>query len=267
MNILSPSRLAWRAAGCPIPPYLVTDDTGSCSVCGQCISRGIALREIETPTMGAHADIFRFGSQHVCEACAWLFAAGKGAPGNFIVAGDHLEYTVISLESVVAAKRPWLAVLRDLIQLPADTQITGVMTTDVKPRLWPRMRLASVGAFGLYLHAGDYDVSEWREFNLAECLVITEALIPPLTAGFAKASLYFGLFRDHARASKRLGEVYAWEQILQPLRRSAAFLPALIAAGVTKGEKQDVKRNRSDCDPQPSTTGRHLPAPSQPGLF
>lgn len=190
--------------------------------------------------MGAHADIFRFRGRHVCPACAWLFAAGKGAPGNFVVAGASMEYVVISLESVVETKRPWLAVLRDLAQLPPDTPTTGVMTTDVKPRLWPRMRLSTVGAFGLFLHVPDYDISEWRAFDLNECLRIIQLLREPLLAGFAKASLYHGLWRDYARASKRPGDVMAWEAQLVHLRHSAAFLPALIAAGVTKGEKADV---------------------------
>lgn len=217
--------------------------------------------------MGAHADIFRFGGKHVCRACAWLFAAGKGAPGNFVVAGESLEYAVISLESVVETKRPWLSILRELATLDPVTPSTGVMTTDVKPRLWPRMRLASIGAFGLYLHVPDYDVSEWRPFSLAECLAITTVMQPPLADGFAKASLYFGLFRDYTRASKRLDESAAWERDLSNIRRSPAFLPALIAAGVTKGEKLDVKCSRTDRHVESTPTGGHQPPETQPGLF
>ena len=264
---MTPSQLSWAAAGNPIPALPAVLGDCICSVCGGQDTSSIALVDIETPTMGAHSDIFRYGGKYVCRACAWLFVAGKGAPGNFVVAGSRIEYTVISLESVVETKRPWLHVLRDLAQMDPAMPTTGVMTTDVKPRLWPRMRLATIGAFGLYLHALDYDVSEWRSFGMAECLAITEAMHAPLIAGFAKASLYFGLYRDYARASKRLDEVADWERDLSPLRRSPAFLPALIAAGVVKGDKHDVKRNQPNCHTEPTSAGSHQSAPSQPGLF
>lgn len=264
--MISPSQLAWNAVGSPEVAGSVTGPA-LCSVCGSADSSSVPLCAIETPTMGAHADIFRYGGQSVCRACAWLFAAGKGAPGNFVVAGTSLEYAVISLESVVETKRPWLHILRDLATLDLSTPTTGVMTTDVKPRLWPRMRLATVGSFGLYLHAPDYDVSQWWEFSLAECLAITETMQAPLVAGFAKASLFFGLFRDYARTSKRLDETAAWERDLSNLRRSPAFLPALIAAGITKGEKHDVKCNRTDRHVESAPAGSHQPAETQPGLF
>jgi hypothetical protein len=95
---------------------------------------------------------------------------------------------------------PWIEVLADIAAMPGNTPVSGVMTTDVKPRLWPRARLATVARFGLYLHAGEYDVSEWREFILPDCLDLIGKMIAPLTAGYAKTSLYHGLFRDHARS-------------------------------------------------------------------
>lgn len=164
------SQLAWTAAGSPAHGYASECASTICATCAMPISDGVHLSEIETPTMANHADYFRFGSKHVCHACAWLYGLGKGRPGNYIATPSVLEFVVISLESVVADKRPWLAVFRDLVQLPGDTPAAGVMTTDVKPRLWPRVRLATIARFGLYLHAPDYDVSEWRAFDLHVCL-------------------------------------------------------------------------------------------------
>lgn len=233
---MTPSQFAWHAAYCPPHGYPVDEACGAaCATCGQRIGRGVPLHAIETPTTANHADYFRFGSRHVCYACAWLFAAGKGRPGNYVAANGRLEYTVISQDSVVADKRPWSRVLPELAALPAETPVAGVMTTDVKPRLWPRTRMATIGAFGLYVHAPDYDVSEWRAFGLAACLECIALMRPPLAAGYAKASLWHSLLRDHARASRAPEQALAWDAALRPHRGQPHYLPALIAAGIAKG--------------------------------
>ena len=179
-----------------------------------------------------------------------------------------MEYAVISLESVVADKRPWIEVLSDIAALPPETPVAGVMTTDVKPRLWPRVRLATVGRFGLYVHAGDYDVSEWREFSLPKCLDLIGKMIAPLKAGYAKASLYHGLFRDHARSSRDPARALEWDVQLAAHRSQPHFLPALIAAGVTKESKKDVKpAARPAINTQPAATSGNQHGATQFGLF
>lgn len=242
-RIKSPSQLAWTAAGNPAHGLRVIDNEGVCAVCATRVIKCVALDEIETPTTSDHANIFRHSRDGVCEACAWLFMAGKGRPGNYIATPDRMEYAVISLESVVADKRPWLAILRELATRASDTPVCGVMTTDVKPRLFPRTRIATIGTFGLYVHALDYDVSEWRAFDLPRCLEIIEAMLPALAAGFAKRAVFGGLLSDHARASADIAGAVSLETTLASMRGDPAFLPALIAAGVTKEDKKDVKRN------------------------
>jgi hypothetical protein len=219
--------------------------------------------------MANHADYFSNGTKHVCRACSWLFASGKGRPGNFLACGNQFELLVISLESVVADKRPWMIALSELAGMPPETPVTGVMTTDVKPRLWPRARLATVGSFGLYVHAPDYDVSGWREFDLTACLAAIEVMRGPLRAGFAKASVYHGLFRDYARVCRDPAQAAEWDNLLTRHRREAHFLPALIAAGTTQEEKKDVKLTvaKPDGNPKPATTGGNQPAETQFGLF
>lgn len=240
---MSPSKISWMGAGNPDHAFKKTVFTGHCATCGGVIDGdAVHVGEIDNPTFSNHADFFRFGGLHVCPACAWLFCAGKGKPGNYVATPESFESTVISMESVVACKRPWRDVLADIVKREASTPVTGVMTTDVKPRLWPRARTATVGRFGLYIHCPDYDVSEWRNFNLAECVAITETLRPMLAAGFAKASLWFGLFRDHNRTGKTLAASWAWESELIKLRASPAFLPALIAAGVKIGEANGIRK-------------------------
>ncbi|HEY8136280.1 MAG TPA: hypothetical protein VIF61_00470 [Methylocystis sp.] len=199
--------------------------------------------------MADHANVFRFGSTGVCDACAWLFSAGKGRPGNFVATSNKLEYAVISLESVVTDKRPWIEIIRDLAALPKDARVTGVLTTDVKPRLWPRCRVATIDRFGLYVHATDYDFSQWVDFGLADCLAAIDAILPALRRGWSKASVRSGLFADHARASSDPAQALVLEQSLAPLRGRPEFLPALIMAGVTKEQKQDAKRSPTRRNP------------------
>jgi hypothetical protein len=240
---------------------------GHCATCGAAIELGVPVSRIETPTTSDHAMLFRYRGDHVCVPCAWMFGLGKGRPGNFIATPARMEYVVISVESVVEDKRPWRDVLRDLYQIPHDTQVTGVMTTDVKPRLWHRARLTTVGNFGLYLHAPDYDVSEWRHFSLASCLVLMDVVMDVLRAGFSKTSCVFGLPGDYARFSRHLEQAMAWERELSAHRRHPHFLPAVIAAGVTKEDKRDVKNIRTGGEPDAGAAARDRDHQTQPGLF
>lgn len=264
--LISASQTAWAAAGSPAHEHAMPAN-GCCATCGAALKSGVSIARVETPTTSGHADLFRFGGEHVCEACAWLFGAGKGRPGNYIAYGDKIEYVTISLESVVADKRPWLHVLREIADLHDDTPIAGVMTTDVKPRLWHRVNSATIGDFGLYVHCLDYDVSEFRRFDLRACLDAIAAIIPALRVGFSKASVYFGLWRDYARASRDIDATARFESAIAPIRTQPHFLPALIAAGVTKGDKQDVKPRRPDRDDDAAATSCGAADANQSGLF
>ncbi len=270
--MLTAPQLAWTAAGCPRPneKYKLSPHVGICSTCGTTIDGdAVAISEIDSPTFSNHADFFRFGGSHVCLACGWLYGAGKGKPGNYIATSGRYEQAVISLDSVVNDKRPWLEIIRDLQRLPADTPVTGVLTTDVKPRLWPRAQLCTVGSFGLYVHCPDYDVSQHVDCDLSDLLLIIGLMLPALGAGFAKASVWYGLYRDHARMTKHLEDACQWEAQLQQYRKHPAFLPALLMAGVTKEAKtHDAKRSTEAVRlPEPAPTGCCEPGEAQLGLF
>lgn len=265
---VSPSHYTWQSAGNPTHPYKEEAINGQCATCGSPTNIGIPLTEIETPSTANHADYFRFGSKHVCCACAWLYAVGKGRPGNYIANGDRMESLVISQESVVIDKRPWLIALNELAEMPPETSITGVMTTDVKPRLWPKTRFATVENFGLYVHAPDYDLSTWLDFSLNDCLAATRLMREPLLAGFSKASIYHGLFRDFARTGRDPTKAMEWERKLAEMRKKSYFIPALIAAGIKQEDKKDVKpveRPASNLDL--AAAGGNKPAQAQLGLF
>lgn len=163
---------------------LVENANCVCATCAAEIPMGVPISKIENPTFSQNADFLRY-SKHVCVACAWLYWAGKGKPGNFIAAGSSYAQLVISHESVVENKEPWFKALNRIADMPTDTLACGVLTTDVKPRLWPRTKLATVGNFGLYVHAQDYDLSAYVEFDLFECLRISELIRAPLISGYS----------------------------------------------------------------------------------
>lgn len=73
---MTPSAHTWAAAGSPAHEYPTEPATGPCATCAAELTTGVPLAAIETPTTANHADYFRFGSRHVCPACA---ALGRGA--------------------------------------------------------------------------------------------------------------------------------------------------------------------------------------------
>lgn len=221
----------------------IEDVSGVCATCAAEINQGVPIGRIENPTFSQHADFLRY-SKHVCAGCAWLYWAGKGKPGNFIAVGDKYQQLVISHESVVEDKEPWFSALNRIALLPPETLVCGVLTTDVKPRLWPRTKLATVGRFGLYMHAPDYDLSAFVDFDLSECLRISALMREPLVAGYSKASIYHGLLTDFNRSSKYLARSFGWESELKECRGNPAFIPALLISGVTKEDKKDVRSER-----------------------
>jgi hypothetical protein len=269
---MTPSEITWEGASKPQPSekYKIEQGiAGSCATCGaEMAGKGVTIASIESSTFSNHADFFKYGAKrHVCMACAWLYGAGKGRPGNFIATPLSYEEAVISLDSVVKDKRPWLSILSDIAAMPSNTPVTGVMTTDVKPRLWPRCHTKTVGAFGLYVHCPDYDVSAHIDFDLAQCLAFTDAMIPILSDGYAKASLWHGLLRDYKRASKDMRLTIARENTLREMRQSPAFLPALLVSGVKKGEALHHEPTPIARKPEPAPAASYPHHQNQLDLF
>jgi hypothetical protein len=267
---MTPSQLAWIGGGQqrPADKFAITPHSGICSTCGAIIDGdAVAIEEIDGKAFSNHFETFRFGSSHICLACAWMFSQGKGKPGNYIATPDRFEQAVISVESVVEDKRPWLEIIREIAAMPPDTPVTGVLTTDVKIRLWPRARLYSVGRFGLYVHCPDYDISQNVECDIHELLATIDLMLPILAAGFAKASLWYGLYRDYTRITKHLDKAPGWESRLREIRHTPVFLPALLMAGVTKEEKSAHVSTSPIREPEPAATRRDPVSEAQLGLF
>jgi len=201
------------------------------------MTAGCAMRHVVGPTFNNHAEYLRFGDWF-CEACSWLYSQVHGKPGNVLAVGDQLYKPLISLDAAAAGDRvSWRDVLLQIAELPPETPVAGVLTTDVKPRLWPRMPLASIGAFALYVHAPEYDLSTAVAFDLRRFRAILGLIEAARAAGWRKARIWHGLWSDYARAAKDPALTSRIEAQLQAVRSDPAFLPALLAAG--KGGSHD----------------------------
>jgi len=265
---MNASGYIWRCAGSPEQKHPTSDGDGLCIICGDDVTGRPAVergRIIKTTTAGDSTLLKYRNASHFCIPCAWLMEAGKGRPGNFIAAGGAYEQAVISLESVVEEKRPWIEIVRELSGLPADEPATGVLTTDVKVRLWHRCQMATIGRFGLYVHAPDYDVSEWRRIDLTRLVEYIDALRQILLTGYSKRSIYHGLHTDYKRFTADPAAAIETEAMLSRMRMADEFLPALIMAGVTKEEKRAHASAARHTHAAPAARGADHP--HQPGLF
>lgn len=274
MTTLTPSEICFSGAGRPPIASRFKQEPAPhdtlCSTCGASIPSGaesVPINSFDNRSFSNHHESFRFGGAYVCLSCAWLYGAGPSKPGNFVATPDAFTQTVISLESVVEDKAPWLHTLRGMVGLPTDTPVAGVLTTDVKIRLWPRMMPATIENFGLYVHSPDHDFSQFVYFDLSACLDLIDQMTPMLKEGFAKASLWYGLPRDFQRFSRNPSQSMGWESYLQKHRHLPEFLPAVLIAGVTKEEKKSEPSKRTTRNAPPAPAASDPAAESQLGLF
>lgn len=251
---LSAPDLIWRNAGEPPHKYAEEPYGGLCATCGAPTETGVSTDRINNPTFSNHAEFFKFGT-HVCRACAWLYGDPKRTHRNVLAVGDELWWPMISAESATEERPSWLDLFRRLPGYPPDAPLCGVLTTDPKPRNWPRMRLAAVAECGLYVHAPDYDVAEYRMPDVASVLGISMHVRTALLAGFSKISIYHGLTRDYQRFVKRYEEVKYTESALKHYRPAPEFVPALLITQITKEEK-DAARARNTARPEPAREAR-----------
>jgi hypothetical protein len=229
--------MIWEASGSPAPKWELEPVDGLCSTCGKSITTGVTRTRIESETYSQHADYRKYGD-YDCKACAWMSSYPKPNHRSVIVAGDSIWWPVLGVDSVTEDRPHWRDILSIIEALPGDTLVTGCITTDPKPRLWPRFKVATVSDFGLYIHATDYDVSGFRYFNLREANRVSGIIEDSLQAGFTKRSVFLNLLTDYKHASNSADETMERERRLQELRMMPEFIPALLVAKNIKRSKQ-----------------------------
>lgn len=193
-----------------------------CATCGSHCTQAVNQKDINNPTFSQHGDFLK--GEWICPACAFMYRQGKAKPGNYLaVQNGDLHYLSIS----GTGKTSWREIVPQLTQKDPNTLVAGVLTTDVKPRLFPRTQLATIGDFGLYIHATEYDISEYREFDLTDLMTLIEQIETILSHKFTKTSILQGLFTYHKIAVK---DPMLTAELDKIERTNPAFIPALIIA-------------------------------------
>lgn len=232
-------QLIWEAAGSPAPAgktgsrYRLESALGRCATCAAPIVEGVPARPrrgvagIDNDTFTGHAEYLRFGT-HVCSACAWLYGDPKRAHRGVLALGRTVWWPTIAAD---LPDRPrWRRALGDVARAALDTPMTGVLTTDPKPRLWPRARLATAGQPGLYVHAPDYDRSTWMPLDLHGVAAALAAVDAARGLGAVKAAIWTGLGVTSLCDRWGVKAVEAVERRLAALRPSAELLVAILVA-------------------------------------
>lgn len=253
---MSAPQLLWSAAGEPAHKYLEETTDGSCATCAAPLDGlGISTEAVNNPTFSSHSEFFRYGT-HVCRACAWLYGDPKRTHRNVLALPGGVWWPMISVESATPSRPSWLEVLSRLTHCSPETPVAGVLTTDPKPRNWPRMRLSTVGAFGLYVHAPSFDVSEYRTLDLEALAEMTEPILAAQALGFtrytrrgksqAPGPIHSGLHRDYQRFREVYEEASELETALESARGQPEFVPAVLITQLTKAKKGVKDERESD---------------------
>lgn len=245
----SAPELVWEALGRPVPEgktgsgyrfeaVAPAEGGGSarCATCGVPIGTGVPVRPrrgvkgIDNPTFFGHAEYFRYGS-HVCPACAFFYGDPKRTHRSVAAIGDRGFWPVFSAKSATAERPRWRQVLGMIARVPAATPLAGVLTTDPKIRLWPRMELGTAARPALYVHAPDYDWSRSTAFDLRRTAEAMALVDRGLALGAPRAALWAGLVGAAKVADRHgVGAVLALEAAIAPWRGSPELVVALLAA-------------------------------------
>jgi hypothetical protein len=224
----------WQASGQPPPQWPVAAiDDGLCATCGvRTGERGVATSTMLTSTFSRHADFLRFG-ENLCVPCAWMYSDPKRHHRSVLVIGDRIWWPVLGMESATDERPHWGdLVMGVLAEAGPDAAVSGVVTTDPKPRLWPLARMTTAARPGLYVHAPDADLSAFVAFDRAQLVTVVEAVERALRMGFTKRACRRGLMHDK-RFSADLTAGMQAEAALSPLRSLPAFpLGVLVARKV-----------------------------------
>lgn len=200
------------------------------------MDEGVATSCFVGPAFSNHSDYLRGYSAHVCIPCAWMYAFPKMTHRNLIAVPGRLWWPMIGHDSATLERPQWLSVLRDIVRMPLEIPVAGVLTSDPKPRVWPRAEVCTVGSFGLYVHCPDYDLSRFLRLNLARLLDIASIIVMAIADGWPKKFILHGLYADMKRVRKDPSGTVRLEAELQLLRALPEFLPALLTAGIPKHE-------------------------------
>lgn len=238
MPDLTAPQIAWASAGSPAPTKLVSRKEGrapvalvahdgQCATCGGTMESGMPVADVLNETFSQHGDYLKWGT-HVCPACAWFFTDPKQHHRAFLGAGDLFLWPVLGEASVTEDRPLWRNALRRLVDLPEDTPAVALLTTDPKPRLWPRVQAGTAARLRAYVHSPDDDLSATVELETVDLLSAIDLIEGALAAGFNRATVRRGLLSDIKTAGKDLAGAVRLEGKIAAIRRRSVFIPAVL---------------------------------------
>lgn len=237
------SQLIWRAFGSRAPEgktggkYVFEAATGSCATCAAPLTsgvpfeprRGIAgIAGIDNDTFSGHSEYARWGT-HVCKACAWLYGDPKRMHRSVLVVGGRGWWPTIA--QTIEGRPRWRYILGEVARSAPSTPMTGVLTTDPKPRLWPRTCIATCGVPGLYVHIPEQDISRWAPIDITRLACALRAVDAAVQAGATKTATLRGLFGAPKLVDALgLDMIDRLERELSPMRGTIEFNIAAVIA-------------------------------------
>lgn len=223
--------LIWKNSGKPEHKFTKhKKNNGNCATCGSKLNTESAALKSEAvgTDFSRQSDFLPFGD-YICEPCAWLYSYPKETHRNVIAFEDRVIWPMISSDSATEERPTWAYILNYINQnYNKSTKIVGLMTTDPKPRLWPMTESVTIHNFGLYVHCSDYNISEFINFSLEDCIEISSYVSDLISDGFSKISCLNGLLKDYKRVKKDISSSLKKENELKKMRLNNAFIPALI---------------------------------------
>jgi hypothetical protein len=234
------SELIWNAFGARAPEgktgsqYRFEPAMGHCAICGAAITEGVPFAPrrgvvgIDNPTFSGYAEYARWGS-HVCRACAWLCGDPKRTHRAMLVVGDRGWWPTIA--QAIDGRPRWRNILGEIARAAPEMPMTGVLTTDPKPRLWPRAQLATCGRPGMYFHCPEQDISGWRQFDLRTVAQALAAVNAAITIGATKSAALRGIWTMPTLADRHGTKIVdRVERRLAEYRGSTEFMIAAVVA-------------------------------------
>jgi hypothetical protein len=241
---ISFSELIWQNLGSPQGKFELYECDSFCCTCGIKINLGARKNDFIGIAFSRQSEFTRF-SEFACAACAYMYSFPKENHRNLIAFNKEIHFPMISHDSATEERKNWYEVLKKVLN-EKPKLITGIITTDPKPRLWCMLELVTYDNFGLYIHNPDYNISEFFYFDLSKCLDYAELIIQCLNLGFSKQACFTSLLSDLKKANKDLKKALELESKLKSIRNTKEFIPALMISGLKKEAKETNKEIKQD---------------------
>lgn len=239
MSDMTAPRLIWEGFGASAPEgktgakYAFEGCEGVCATCCHPIASGVpahprrGVTGILNATFSGHAEYLAHGT-HVCAGCAWMYGQPKISHRAVLTLGGRSWWPTISQD--MEGRPKWREILREASDLPPDAPMTGVLTTDPKPRFWPRVRLASIARPGLYVHWPDFDISRWVDFEFAAFWTCLGVVDEARALGMTKRECMLGGCTSRLVDKRGIVAVMDMEARLAALRPDPSFSIAVVLA-------------------------------------